>query len=65
MKCGDFYPSLDRFCSNPKDFVNGAQLIQMAMFFGVRGPELKKIKLMAEAEEKILAYFLDRSSTVT
>ena len=38
MSCRDFDPSVDRFCSNPADFVNEAQLNGLdwgAMFAGV------------------------------
>ena len=51
MGCREFSPSIERFCSNPKDFVNASQIIQMATFFGMKGTELKKIKLMAAREE--------------
>ena len=51
MSCREFGPSLERFCSDPKDFVNPRQIIQMATFFGVKGMELKKVKLMADREE--------------
>ena len=51
MSCREFGPSLERFCSDPKDFVNPRQIIQMATFFGVKGTELKKVKLMADREE--------------
>jgi hypothetical protein len=53
MSCREFGPSLEKFCSDPKDFVNPRQLIQMAAFFGIKGMELKKVKLMATREEKI------------
>jgi hypothetical protein len=53
MSCREFGPSLERFCSDPKDFVNPSQLIQMASFFGIKGMELKKVKLMATREENI------------
>jgi hypothetical protein len=51
MSCREFGPSLEKFCSNPNDFVNPRQLIQMATFFGIKGMELKKVKLMAAREE--------------
>lgn len=51
MGCGGFGPALDKFCSDPKDFVNPRQIIQMGAYFGIKGVELKKIKLMAEQEE--------------
>jgi hypothetical protein len=51
MSCREFAPGIEKFCSNPSDFVSPSQIIQMATFFGFKKAELKKIKLMAEAEE--------------
>jgi hypothetical protein len=51
MSCREFCPGMEKFCSDPNDFVNPSQIIQMATFFGVKGTELKKIKLMAAREE--------------
>jgi len=51
MSCPEFAPVMERFCSNPKDFVNAGQIMQMATFFGMKGSELKKVKLMAVQEE--------------
>lgn len=56
MGCREFDPSLERFCSDPKDFVNPRQIIQMASFFGMKGVELKKVKVMAAREENIRPY---------
>ena len=53
MTCREFGPSLEKFCADPKDFVDPKQLVQMATYFGVKGPELKKIKLMAAKEESM------------
>jgi hypothetical protein len=39
---------MEKFCSDPKDFVNERQ---MATFFGMKGTELKKVKIMASREE--------------
>jgi hypothetical protein len=47
MTCREFGPTLEKFCSNPSDFVDPKQIVQMAVYFGIKGPELKKIKLMA------------------
>jgi hypothetical protein len=55
MGCRDFEPGLDKFCGNPNDFVSANQLVQMAAYFGIRGMEMKKVKLMAAQEEKIRA----------
>ena len=51
MGCREFDPSMEGFCSDPKDFVGPAQLVQMATFFGIKGRELKKVNLMAAREE--------------
>ncbi len=51
MSCRVFEPSLEKFCSDPKDFVGHSQIVQMATFFGMRGSELKKVNLMATREE--------------
>ncbi len=53
MTCREFGPSLEKFCSDPKDFVDPKQIVQMATYFGIKGPELKKIKVMAAREESI------------
>jgi hypothetical protein len=50
-RCRDFDPSLERFCSNPADFVSEAQLVQMAVFFDIKGPELKRVRIVATREE--------------
>jgi hypothetical protein len=52
MGCREFAPSLEKFCSEPKDFVSHAQIVQMATFFGMKGSELKKVNLMASREER-------------
>lgn len=51
MGCREFDPSMERFCSDPKDFVSPAQIVQMATFFGIKGRELKKVNLMVAREE--------------
>jgi hypothetical protein len=51
MSCREFGPGIEKFCSNPNDFVSPSQIVQMATFFGFKKAELKKIKLMAEATE--------------
>ncbi len=51
MSCREFGPGIDKFCSDPKDFVNHSQIVQMATFFGIKGKELKKVQLMAVSEE--------------
>jgi hypothetical protein len=47
MGCREFDPGIDKFCSDPNDFVNPGQIIQMATFFGIKGTELKKVKVIA------------------
>ena len=51
MTCREFGPTLEKFCSDAKDFVDPKQLVQMATYFGIKGSELKKVKLMAAKEE--------------
>jgi hypothetical protein len=51
MTCREFGPTLDKFCADPKDYANARQLVEMATFFGIKGPELKKVKKMATLEE--------------
>ena len=50
MTCREFGPTLEKFCADAKDFVDPKQIMQMATYFGVKGPELKKVKLMASHE---------------
>jgi hypothetical protein len=53
MTCREFGPTLEQFCSDAKDFVDPKQIVQMATYFGIKGPELKKIKVMAAREESM------------
>ena len=52
MGCREFDPGIEKFCSNPNDFVSPSQIAQMAGFFGMKGIELKKVKLMAAQAQK-------------
>ena len=47
MTCREFRPGMERFCANPKDFVDPSQIVEMANYFGIGRTELKKVKLMA------------------
>jgi hypothetical protein len=51
MSCPGFGPTMEKFCSDPKDFVDERQIVEMATFFGMKGTELKKVKMMASREE--------------
>jgi hypothetical protein len=53
MGCREFDPGMERFCSDPRDFVNPRQIIEMATFFGIKGMELKKVKRMAARADSI------------
>jgi hypothetical protein len=55
MSCRDYYPGLQKFCANPTDFVNSGQVVAMATFFGMKGTELKKVKLMGANAEKAIS----------
>ena len=53
LACQDFAPEMPNFFANPADFTGAAQVVQMATYFGLRGREMKKVKLMAaRAEER-------------
>lgn len=51
MSCREFAPSLEKFCSNPSDFVSPRQIVQMATHFGMKRTELKKVEIMATKED--------------
>lgn len=51
MTCREFRPGMEKFCADPKDFVNGSQIVEMAMYFGLGRTELKKVKIMAARAE--------------
>jgi len=51
LSCREFGPTLEKFCADAKDFVNQKQIVEMATFFGIKGSELKKVKLMATQAE--------------
>lgn len=51
MGCREFDPGVERFCSKPSDFVSARQITEMATYFGFKGTELKKIKLITAREE--------------
>ncbi len=51
MSCREFDPGIEKFCSDPRDFVNPSQIVEMATFFGFQKMELRKVKLMASREE--------------
>ena len=53
MRCVEFEPGLEKFCADSNDFVSLRQITEMATFFGIKGPELKKVRLMATREESI------------
>ena len=52
MTCREFRPGMEKFCSDPKDFVSPNQIVQMATYFGMGRTELRKVKLMATREAK-------------
>ncbi|HLG16327.1 MAG TPA: hypothetical protein VJH03_17740 [Blastocatellia bacterium] len=52
MSCREFEPGIEKFCSNPNDFVSAAQILQMANYFGVKGTELKKVTAMVTIEAR-------------
>jgi hypothetical protein len=52
MKCVDFTPGIERFCSTRADYTGREQLKQMASFFGITGKELKRVLAMRETWTK-------------
>jgi hypothetical protein len=48
MRCREFAPGLEKFCSDPVDFAGSNQIVEMARFFGLEKTELKKVKIIAE-----------------
>lgn len=50
MSCKEFGPGMAKFCSDPNDFVDPRQIIEMAKYFGMKGAELKKVTQMATTE---------------
>jgi hypothetical protein len=52
MKCVDFTPGIERFCSTPADYVGPEQLKQMALFFGLAGKELKLVLALGKPRRK-------------
>jgi hypothetical protein len=46
MKCTDFTPGIERFCATPADYKGKNQVYQMALFFGLKGKELKRVQSM-------------------
>ncbi|MGE0104744.1 MAG: hypothetical protein AB7H86_18180 [Blastocatellales bacterium] len=49
MRCGDFTPGIDRFCSTPEDYTGRDQIRQMAVYFGLAGKELKRVIAMVDS----------------
>jgi hypothetical protein len=43
MRCSEFTPGLERFCSTPADYKGQDQLRQMAVYFGLTGKELARV----------------------
>jgi hypothetical protein len=64
MSCREFGPGIEKFCSNPNDFVDPKQIVQMATYFGMKGPELKKVRLMASGEVNARAQEIENAATV-
>jgi hypothetical protein len=46
MKCPDFKPGVERFCATPGEYTGKNQVYQMAIFFGLKGRELKRVQTM-------------------
>ena len=53
MGCHKFTPGIEQFCSELGDFVNAAQIIQMATYFSIKGAEMRKVKLIVGWGDKV------------
>ena len=51
ITCRDYNPGMHKFCADPKDFVDASQIVEIAKYFGLKGTELKKVKVMANQAE--------------
>lgn len=52
MRCLDFTPGIERFCSKPADYNGQEQLKEMALYFGLAGKELKRVIAMSESQRE-------------
>ena len=64
MSCREFSPVLEKFCADPKDFVNTKQIIEMATYFGLQKTELKKVMTMAERKSQDVSALKIRSEAI-
>jgi hypothetical protein len=51
LRCKDFAPGIEKFCSKPSDYVGRDQLKQMATYFGLAGNELKLVIALGDAKK--------------
>jgi hypothetical protein len=51
MKCVEFTPGIERFCSTPSDYSGREQLKQMASHFGLAGKELERVLALSEGPD--------------
>ena len=54
MRCIGFTPGIERFCSTPADYSGRGQLKQMALYFGMKGKELKRVLALGDAVQSNL-----------
>jgi hypothetical protein len=54
MRCLEFTPGIERFCSTRADYQGREQLRQMAVFFGLAGKELQRVLALDGADTKAL-----------
>ena len=52
MRCIDFTPGIERFCATPRDYTGRSQLNQMALYFGLKGKELKRVLALIDGQKK-------------
>jgi hypothetical protein len=49
MRCIEFTPGIERFCSTRADYQGREQLRQMAIFFGLAGKELRRVLALSKS----------------
>ena len=55
MSCKYFNTNIEKFCANPADFVDAAQIVAIATFFQFKRSAMKKIIVMAQRETVVRA----------
>ena len=52
MRCQEFTPGIERFCSVPADYEGREQLRRIATYFGLAGKELQRVLALSDLQLK-------------